>query len=121
MPTVTRYPSSHNAGWTNSQNAYGNDGVYATAAPAKNGTTTVEYGGFGFDSVIPAGAIINSVTLDGIEITNAEGGEFIIILEPEDTRNLAGNFFHAARVTDLDGRTAVVTTGILTIRKSGAR
>ena len=59
----TRSPSSNNAGWTNSANGYAADNTYATAVPAKNGTTSVRVGTFGFDSQIPAGATITNVTV----------------------------------------------------------
>jgi len=59
----TRPPSSNDAGWTNGANAYASDNVYATTAPNKNQTRAVLLGNFGFDSTIPAGATINSVTV----------------------------------------------------------
>ena len=59
----TRAPSSNDGGWTNGANAYASDNVYATSAPNKNQTRTVLLGNFGFDSTIPAGATINSVTV----------------------------------------------------------
>ena len=59
----TRPPSSHDAGWTNSTNAYTSDNVYATAAPNKNNTKTVSLGTFGFDTTIPANATITGVTV----------------------------------------------------------
>lgn len=65
MATVTRYPSANNGGWdANESNAYADDGSYATTAPGVNSTESVEYGNFGFDALIPAGATINSVTLN---------------------------------------------------------
>ena len=59
----TRAPSTNNSGWTNSANAYASDNAYATAAPAKNGTTSVRLGTFGFDAQIPANATITNVTV----------------------------------------------------------
>jgi hypothetical protein len=63
MAILTFYPSANNSGWTNSQNGYANDSSYATAVPARNGSTVVQYSGFKIDSSIPADATINSVTL----------------------------------------------------------
>lgn len=68
MATVTRFPSANaadvGAGLTNPNNAHADDGSYATAAPGKNTTLGQEYQNFGFDSAIPAGAQIVSVTLN---------------------------------------------------------
>lgn len=65
MATLTRYPTSATAGWTNPLNADADEpNVYATAAPGKNGTTSSDYGGFGFNGLIPAGSVINSVTVE---------------------------------------------------------
>ena len=66
MATVTRYATSYVTGnaWTNPGNAYADDNVYATAAPAKNGTTSGQWSGFGFTSAIPSGSTINAVTVE---------------------------------------------------------
>lgn len=66
MPILANSPTTNavdGTGWTNPTNGYTDNTVYATAAPAKNGTIATRYGGFGFD-VIPSGATINSVTLE---------------------------------------------------------
>lgn len=66
MPVVTRVPTTNaviTTGWTNPTNAYADDNVYATAAPAKSASITSEYAGFDFGSVIPDGSTINSVTV----------------------------------------------------------
>ena len=69
MPVITRAPTAnaaaggvYNGAFTNPQNAYTNDGVYATAAPGKNQEFAHHYTGFDF-SVIPDNATINSVTI----------------------------------------------------------
>jgi RHS repeat-associated protein len=59
----TRPPASNDAGWTSSANAYSSDNAYATAAPMKNKTKTVNLGTFGFDTTIPANATITGVTV----------------------------------------------------------
>lgn len=59
----TRPPSTNDAGWTTSANAYTSNDTYATAAPNKNNTKTVNLGTFGFDATIPANAVISGVTV----------------------------------------------------------
>jgi len=59
----TKAPTTHDSGWTTSNNAYASDDVYTTAAPNKNQTTTLNVGTFGFDSTIPANATITGVTV----------------------------------------------------------
>jgi len=62
---ITRYPTSNavgTTGWTNPGNAYADDAVYATAAPAKNGTVSSYFSGFDF-SDIGVNDTINSVTV----------------------------------------------------------
>lgn len=59
----TRPPASHNSGWTSSANGYTSNNSYATTSPPKNQTRSVDYGTFGFDSVIPANAMITNVTV----------------------------------------------------------
>jgi hypothetical protein len=65
MASVTRYPSANNGGWdSNESYGYADDGSYASTAPGTNSTESVEYGNFGFDSLIPDGSVINSVTIE---------------------------------------------------------
>jgi len=59
----TRPPSSNDGGWTSASNAYASDNAYATATAAKNQTTTLNVGTFGFGSAIPANATITNVTV----------------------------------------------------------
>ncbi len=65
--TVIAYPSTNavvTTGWTSAANAYAADGVFATASPNKNGTVNSDFGGFHFDTSVPAGATVNSVTVE---------------------------------------------------------
>jgi hypothetical protein len=65
MATLTRYPTSNavgTTGWTNPGNAYADDGVYATCAPAKSATISSYFSGFDFSSIGDSDTI-NSVTL----------------------------------------------------------
>lgn len=74
MATTAKLPSAHTAvsstGWpTNTAYVWDEPitgATYASCAPAKNGTNSGDFTGFGFDSAIPAGSTINSVTIDGI-------------------------------------------------------
>jgi hypothetical protein len=66
MTTVTKFPTTnaaHTTGLTNPSNAGADDGVYATAAPASRAEVSTDYGTFGFDSAIPAGATIKKVQI----------------------------------------------------------
>ena len=54
---------SNDARWTASANAYSSNDTYATTAPNKNNTKTVNLGTFGFDALIPANATITGVTV----------------------------------------------------------
>jgi hypothetical protein len=67
---TTRFPTANetiggaSGAWTNPTNAHADDGTnYATAAPGKNQTYENRWGTFGFDSLIPSGATINSVKI----------------------------------------------------------
>lgn len=70
MPTVTRYPSTDTAvsgTWTAPTAVQADDNTLATVASAatKNVDAGIrEQGDFGFDGQIPAGATINTVTLE---------------------------------------------------------
>jgi hypothetical protein len=68
MATVSKFAAYHTAittGYTNPSNAYADDGVYATAAPAKNAEVSAYFGFPAFTtSDIPDGSIINSVTTE---------------------------------------------------------
>lgn len=67
MATVTKLASSNTVvttGWTNPTNAYANDNVYATSAPARNASVTSDFGFAAFTTAdIPDGSTINSVTI----------------------------------------------------------
>ncbi len=67
MPIITKYPTLNTVvttGWTNPGNVGADDNVYATAAPAKSSSITSDWHGFGFDTDIPDGVTINSVTIE---------------------------------------------------------
>lgn len=63
----TQFPTANevvSTGWTNPNNGQADDGVYATAAPGKNGTFSTRWKTFGFDSIIPSGSTISNVTVN---------------------------------------------------------
>ena len=68
MATVSKYASYHtviSGGYTDYTNAYADDGVYATAAPAKSSAKSAYWGFAGFSTDdIPDGATINSVAIE---------------------------------------------------------
>jgi hypothetical protein len=72
--TVTRFPASNTgAGWTNPTNAYADDTAYASATLAtKRATATGTFSGFHFDTAIPAGSTINSVTVNSAWYVNVQ-------------------------------------------------
>lgn len=67
MAVTTRFPTTNAAysgvGLTNPNNLHADDGVYGTAAPAKNGGLGTRYGTFGFDGDIPDGSTIDAVKI----------------------------------------------------------
>jgi hypothetical protein len=67
VATVSKFSRGAVAGngWTSPANATADDGVYSTAAPAKNGTVTGDWDFVAFsDAEIPVGSTINSVTIE---------------------------------------------------------
>lgn len=62
--------------------------------------------------------ILNKTTDDDITITNGAGGVFTVTLNPLDTIELSGGYYHEAEVTLNDGTVATVLTGIVTIKEN---
>lgn len=52
-------------------------------------------------------------------ITDATNGQVIIQLEPVDTANLTGLYYHELELTDGAGNVSTIMTGNVTINKSG--
>lgn len=66
MAVSTRFPTANEVettGWTDPNNAHADDGVYATAAPGKNGAIGTRWLTFGFDGAIPANSTIDAVKI----------------------------------------------------------
>lgn len=53
---------------------------------------------------------------NGISILDEQAGTVKVKLDPIDSKNLSGNFFHELEMTDSNGNINVVLTGILQIR-----
>lgn len=68
MPVITRYPTTDTAvsgGWVNPTNVQADDNAVASIAiSTKNNTNDREQGGYGFDSIVPGNATINTVTVE---------------------------------------------------------
>jgi len=60
-------------------------------------------------------ALIEKALLDGVTVISAPGGRFDVTLEPEDTEDLKGDYYHEAELIDSGGRVATVLTGTATI------
>ncbi|WP_242393101.1 CxxxxCH/CxxCH domain c-type cytochrome [Anaeromyxobacter oryzisoli] len=123
--TVTSYATTNavvTTGWTVPTNAYAADASYATATPSgRNVSITSDFGGFGFDTSIPAGSTINSVTIEvawyastAASVANlglqpvANGGtlsgtEAIDSSEPATTTAYTAQFTGLTRADLLDG------------------
>lgn len=102
MPILTKYATAHNSGWTNGNNALASNGLYATATPAKNGTTTIIFSNFGFDE-IPVGSTINSLLIEAYWKVSTTGSV--------DTLGAV------ARVDDINMGTEFTTTTLTTAMK----
>ncbi len=77
MTTATEFAGgASGAGWTTPANANADDGAYATYTIAAKNTTGVDnvLTSFGFDSSIPAGSTINSVSLEVQHKVSTTGG-----------------------------------------------
>src|SRR5687768_1594489 len=96
MATTTKFANANAVvatGWTNPTNANGDDGVYATALPAKNGSVTSDYGFPAFTtSDIPDNSTINSVTLEIQYKSNTTGSTGSVVgLQANNNGTLLGS------------------------------
>jgi hypothetical protein len=60
-------------------------------------------------------ALISKSIGAGITVTSALGGALTIVLEPEDTVDLSGRYYHELEIVDSTGNVSTVTTGFVTI------
>lgn len=63
-------------------------------------------------------AILTKTTADDISITDAANGVFQVTINPADTQNLEGRYYHEAEVTDDAGNVATVAVGVIKINPS---
>lgn len=68
-------------------------------------------------SATPPTAILTKRLSHGITIANADGGIFTVEIDPVDTDELAGSFYHEASVTLADNSFETVLTGKAKIKK----
>jgi hypothetical protein len=113
MAQLIRYATNHNSGWTNSQNALASNGLYATSAPAKNGSTYVSFGGFGFDD-IPEGSTIDNVQLEAYWKVSTTGSVDTLGVSALVGGSLSGSEFTTTTLTTSMKLDAMQTTGIST-------
>lgn len=62
-----------------------------------------------------ASVLSKATSGSGIVLTNASGGIFTITLDPDDTEDLKGNYYHEAQVTASDGTISTVLFGTMKI------
>lgn len=60
-------------------------------------------------------ATVEKALNDGIAVTDETGGVITITLDPEDTEDLKGDFYHEVEIVDEDGDVSTVLTGRVTI------
>ena len=53
----------------------------------------------------------------GITVTDILAGEFEIELDPADTADLKGDFYHEAEIIDFQGRKTTILDGVLSIQR----
>ncbi|MGB8929644.1 MAG: hypothetical protein WCC48_00175, partial [Anaeromyxobacteraceae bacterium] len=81
---MTLFPASNTGtGWTNPTNAYADDTAYASATlAARRATASGTFAGFHFDTAIPAGSIINSVTVNSAWSVSAANPTATFVVTP---------------------------------------
>jgi hypothetical protein len=62
-------------------------------------------------------ALIKSTDSGDIVITEAALGELRIILLPEDTENLVGDFYHELELTDSSGSATTPLSGLMSVTR----
>lgn len=63
-------------------------------------------------------ALVQKAIGAGVEITDAAAGEFTVRLEPADTEERFGTFYHEAEVIDADGKVSTVHAGEIIIKRA---
>lgn len=122
MASVSQFANANTVvttGWTNPTNAYTDDGVYATCAPAKSTSITTDYG---FPSLgIPALSTITSVTFEfqyKSSTTSSTGA--VIGLQGNNNGSLMGTESTFGMVLADTIQTKQYTTGLPTVAQLNA-
>ena len=68
-------------------------------------------------SDIGSGSLVRITSDDFLSIS---GSTVTIAISPSHTSSLAGKYYHELEVTDSSGNVSTTTTGVVTIKKSGA-
>lgn len=67
---------------------------------------------------VSSGSLLRKTSDSGISIS---GSTITVSISPSDTIDFAGTYYHELEVTDTSGNVSTVSTGLLTIKKSGAK
>lgn len=65
--------------------------------------------------------LIEKYTDNGLQITDPDLGKFTVEIEPDDTIELLRNYYHEARIKDVDDNWVTVTVGIMTVTPTEVR
>lgn len=58
-------------------------------------------------------------TTSGISVDIPTSGIFKVALNPSDTTNLSGKYYHEAEITDANGNVSTLLTGVVTVTEDG--
>lgn len=73
---------------------------------------SVEYG---ISSKPGSETLVSKTTPDGVTITDAGNGEIEIQIDPADTEEMDGSYYHECEVTDGSGEVSTIFTGVFYI------
>lgn len=59
--------------------------------------------------------VLEKVLDDGIQVTDPDTGKFVVTIDAEDTEDMLRNYYHEARIFDVDSNWVTVTIGIMTV------
>mgnify|MGYP000435024928 CR=1 FL=1 len=62
--------------------------------------------------------IIKEMGDGSVNVSNAANGEIVFTINPDDTRNLVGNYYYEIEITDSYSNVLTVATGTLVIKES---
>jgi len=64
-----------------------------------------------------SGSLVRLTTDNGISVS---GSIITLSISPSNTSSLTGNYYHEVEVVDVSGNISTVTTGTVTVKRSGA-